>query len=279
MDNALNIGRGFTERSCWLSAAAALTLAATSCGGRAVAGSDVATEAEWRAIARDRLEPLPGAARLTLSDVQLPSELPWALRSSVPLTLGFSELVVTGLLRRRDVHFVERRRFDAAVRSERAGSRPPGAPAVGVSPGAELAASVVWVRLVPPETSLEVRLAETETGRVLAAERQVVPENADPVGLARTVVATVLRALDELGRLPAWDDPASAAAPSDYTPSGVPGAAVEAFLEGLAAEEAWRWERARRAYQRAAEGVGFFEADVALRRTARLRLGGTLGES
>jgi len=48
----------------------------------------------------------------------------------------------------------------------------------------------------------------------------------------------------------------------------------------LASEEAWNWEGARVGYQEAgALESAFFEADVALARTARLRMGGTLGSS
>jgi hypothetical protein len=56
---------------------------------------------------------------------------------------------------------------------------------------------------------------------------------------------------------------------------------VEAFARGVAAEDVFDWEAARRAYQRARQlgGQGFFEPDVALARVARLRAGGTLGAS
>ena len=54
--------------------------------------------------------------------------------------------------------------------------------------------------------------------------------------------------------------------------------ALQSFLRGLAAEESWDWEGARRGYQAAASDPGFFEAPAALARAARLRLGGTLGE-
>jgi hypothetical protein len=89
----------------------------------------------------------------------------------------------------------------------------------------------------------------------------------------------ILALLGDLGRLPAWDDPVAEASPDAYVASGVPPAALADFLSGLAAEERWRWEGARVAYRSAARAGGFFEAEAALARTARLRLGGTLGES
>jgi hypothetical protein len=176
------------------------------------------------------------------------------------------------------VELVERRRFTAAVDAERAGTpRPAGAPPAGVSRGAEMSATVVWLPL-GAETSLEVRLTRPQTGAVVAGRRRMIPADADPVAAARAIVATILEALDELGRRPAWNDPVPGAAPAEYRPSGVPTAAVARFLQGLAAEERWNWEAARRSYE-AAAGAGFFEAEAALARTARLRTGGTLGES
>jgi len=124
-----------------------------------------------------------------------------------------------------------------------------------------------------------MRLSNPETGTIVRTWRTLVPSDADLVTLARTIVASLLGGLDALGRLPVWSDPIAAAAPADYVASNVPDAAVEDFLEGLRAEEVWNWEGARRAYVAAAQSVGFFEASVALTRTARLRVGGTLGES
>jgi len=186
--------------------------------------------------------------------------------------------VIAGLLRRRDLELVERRRFNAAVDAERAGTpRPAGAPPAGVSRGAEMLATIVWLEL-GAQASLEVRLTRPQTGAVAAGRRRMIPADADPVGAARAIVSTILEALDELSRRPAWDDPVPASAPAEYRPSGVSPAAVGRFLQGLAAEERWNWEGARRSYE-AAAGAGFFEAEAALARTARLRNGGTLGES
>jgi len=254
----------------------------TACGGGPSAGTppSPASEAEWRGLASPRPTPLPSAPRISLAEVELLAQPTWPSGASIAARLGVTELVVAGLLRRADVRFVERRRFGAAAEAERTGAaRPAGAPAVGVSPGAEITVGVTRVPLGPAGTSLEVRLTETATGRVVGTRRTTVPAAADPVGLARSAVATILGALDDLGRLPAWNDPIPGAAPSQYAPSGVPAGALASFLDGLASEERWRWEGARVGYQAAARAAGFFEAEAALARTARLRLGGTLGES
>jgi hypothetical protein len=269
-------------------AALTFTFIATACasagpGARpstSTGGADVATDAEWRALASPRPASLPDVARISFAGVELPDAAPWSLASPVPAGLGLSELVVTGLLRRADVEFVERRRFAAAVDAERAGgSRPPGAPPAGLSRGAELTAAAAWLPLGAGQAVLEVRLMRLETGAIVGARRLAIPADADPVGAARAIVATILATLDEVGRLPSWGDPLEGAAPATYRPTGIPQSAVEDFLEGLGAEERWNWELARRSYQSASGSVAFFEARVALARTARLRLGGTLGES
>jgi hypothetical protein len=218
--------------------------------------------------------------RLAFSGVELPGSPPWRLTSALPIDLGLSELVAAGLLRRQDVRFVERRRFSAAVEAERSGvPRPPNAPRAGVSQGAELMASAAWLPLGAGQSTLEIRLTDQATGAIAGTARTLLPADADPVGVARAIVATILSALDDLGRLPDWDDPSAVAAPAAYQPSGVPLQSVDRFLEALAAEERWNWEAARRSYQSASRNPGFLEAEVALARTARLRSGGTLGES
>jgi len=258
-----------------------LTVATSSC---AIAGTvppdEPATDAEWLRLADPRPQPLPGATRISLAGVELATGAPWRLTSPVPVDMGISELVVAGLLRRPDVEFIERRRFSVAVDAERSGSgRARGSPPAGVSRGAELVAVAAWLPLGRGQSVIEVRLTDAQTGAVAAAKRQTVPADADPVGTARAVVAVILATLDDLGRLPSWNDPLEASAPASYRPTGIPESAVEAFLRGLGAEERWNWEAARRSYQSASSVTGFFEADVALARTARLRLGGTLGES
>ena len=120
--------------------------------------------------------------------------------------------------------------------------------------------------------------ADSATGAVREARRVTLPLAADMVGTAREIVATILASLREMDRLPPWADPVPSAAPGSYRDSGVPDESVRRFLLGLSAEEQWNWEAARRSYQAAAT-TGFVEAEAALARTARLRTGGTLGES
>jgi hypothetical protein len=194
--------------------------------------------------------------------------------------LALAELIGSGLLRRGDVRFVERRRFAAAVEAERAGQpRPAGAPAAGTSESAELLASVVWMPLPAGGASIEVRLTEAARGAVVGTRRSQLPANADMISTARMAVGSIMATLGDVGRRPAWVDPAAGAAPEQFVAAGIPPEALESFLAGLASEEAWRWEAARVAYQAALRSVGFFEAEAALARAARLRLGGTLGES
>jgi len=242
--------------------------------------NDVATESEWRALASPRPEPLPGAVRLAFAGIELPDAPPSGRATPVSSALGLSELVVAGLLRRRDVEFVERRRFAVAVEAEQSGLiRPSGAPPAGVSRGAELIATAALLPLPGGQAAVEVRLTGLQTGVVAGAGRQLIPADAEQLGTARAIVATILSVLDEMGRRPAWADPVPGAAPGAYRPTGIPESAVTGFLTGLAAEERWNWELARRSYQAASETEGFFEPATALARTARLRSGGTLGES
>lgn len=218
--------------------------------------------------------------RVALSGVELVTSPPWPAAAPVAASLGVTELVAAGLLRRADVRFVERRRFAAAAEAERVGQpRPRGAPAAGVSEGAELVAAVVVAPLGSSQLTVEVRLADATTGAVRSSSRHLLPTQVDPVAVSRIAVRGILDALGTLGRLPPWNDPFPTAAPIDFVPSGVPESAVADFLAGLAAEEAWMWDRARVAYQAAARRVGFVEAGAAQARTARLRLGGTLGEN
>jgi hypothetical protein len=196
--------------------------------------------------------------------------------------LAISELVGAALLRRADVEWVERRRFAAAVAAERRGdARPAGAPAAGVSPGAEFILSGSWASVGLDSAYLDLRLTQSETGSIVTSWRAATPNDPDPTSLTRTVVGSLLGALGRLDRLPVWSDPSPDAAPVSYRTTGISTDAVEAFLVGLAAEERWDWEAARRGYQTALEegGARFVEAEAALARAARLRNGGTLGAS
>lgn len=235
---------------------------------------DAATEAEWRALATPRPEPLDGAPRVGLATVEILSTPSWTLPAGMSPGTAVTELAAAALLERRDVRFVERRRFARAAEAERRGEpRPSGAPPAGVSPGAELLGAGTWVAPGTGSAWLELRLTDVATGGVVATGRTETAVDADPVALARALVASLEEALAEGGRLPA------VAAPRP--PEGVPPpTATAAFLRGLAAEERWSWEEARRSYRSALEGAGAFpEARAALARTARLRTGGTLGAS
>ena len=255
------------------------------CAGGSGPGTDASPapvdEDVWAALLEPRPEPMQGAPRLTVGEISLAEASPWGADAAVPAALGVRELVSAGLLRRRDVHFVERRRFAAAAERERRGlPRPEGAPPVGVSPGAEFVLTGSWVAPMGPGT-LELRLVDTETGESVDGWRVALSEEPDPAALARVAVGSALARLDSLAGLPAWDDPIPAAALESPQATGVPAAAFEAFLEGVAAEDRYDWESARRAYQRAARlgGEAFFEPDVALARVARLRAGGSLAGS
>jgi hypothetical protein len=252
---------------------------AAGCGGVSPRTSlEAATDAEWRALRRARPEPLPGAARVTVSDMHFLGAYPWPSGAPVSAKLGVAELAVAGLLRRRDVDFVERRRFAVAAEAERDGERRrDGQPPAGVSRSVDLSMNAVWIATGAEGATVEIRLVRLETGSVAGTTRRELSADADPVTLARAVVGGVLDVLDALDRLPTWDDPARRAGDDDR--GDVAPDALLAFLRGLAAEEAFRWEEARRAYQEAARDPDFHEAAAALARTARLRLGGTLAES
>lgn len=265
-------------------ALSALALA-TACGGsapsagRAAPAPERASDAEWRALATPRPAPLPGAARVSVGEIEINGSVPWSTPAGLEPPLALQELVAAGLLRRQDVHYVERRRFAEAAEAERLGRpRPAGAPAAGVSPGAEFVVRAVWSPVLGTGR-LDVHVLDAATGSVVTTHSATVPADADAASVARTVVAGVLAALDDEGRRPAWSDPSPSAAPMTYQPAGMSASALQAFFTGLAAEERWNWEGARVAYQAAAAlgGAGFVEATAALARTARLRNGGTLG--
>ncbi|HSW30892.1 MAG TPA: hypothetical protein VLH75_15505 [Longimicrobiales bacterium] len=260
-----------------------LLLTACGGGGGGTAGmapsAPRASDAEWNALATPRPEPLAGAARVSVGEIRILGTPSWG-SPPVELGLGMSELVAAGLLRRRDVHFVERRRFAAAAEAERTGAaRPEGAPPAGTSPGAQYVLSATWASVGLDSAFVDLRLADAQSGAVVASWRGATARDADPVSVARRVVAGTLSALESLGARPAWQDPEPGAAPAAYRPSGVGAAAVSSFFQGLAAEEGWSWERARMGYQAAlsAGEPSFVEAAAALARTARLRSGAPLG--
>jgi TolB-like protein len=246
-------------------------------GGPAPSTATIAAENVWSSLNRPRPEPLAGAPRVSVSEIVVLTTS-WEGAEGISTSLGLQELVAAGLLRRRDVNYVERRRFSAAVERERRGLPPPrNAPAAGTSSGAEYLLTGAWAASGDSAT-LALRLVDAESGEVRSTWRASTPSNADPASVARRTVASLLSELEALGRLPAWSDPLAEAAPTAYAASGIPLSAARAFFSGLAAEERFDWEGARRGYQMAQElSAGFFEADAALARVARLRAGGTLG--
>lgn len=250
--------------------------AASSGPGDPLATPGAATDEEWRSLARERPAPLEGAARITVSSVTLTGEYGWGMPGTVRPELGIAEIATAGLLRRRDVDFVERRRFSAAAEAEREGrARRPGQPPAGVSRSVDFAVSAVWLP-TGSTSSVEVRLTRLETGDVVGATRVSLEDQPDPVTLARAVVDGAMTVLDEIGRRPAWTDSLSVNATAA---SRVSDRAQRAFFQGLAAEERWNWEGARRGYESASADPAFHEASTALARAARLRLGGTLAAS
>ena len=253
-------------------------------GGGPPSSVVVASESVWQGLIRPRPQPLAEAPRITVAELVLLGSA-WPAASAVSPSIGLGELVAAGLIRRRDVRFVERRRFGAAVEREARGlPRPRNSPPVGVSPGAELQLAGSWIPAGDSAT-LDLRLVDVETSAVVAGWRTPTPPGLDPTGLARTIVGTTVSALRGLGRVPVWSDPLESAtldpAPMAFTSSGVAEEAVAAFLRGVEAEDRFQWEEARRGYQEAAEtgGSSFFEPDVALARVARLRAGGSLAAS
>lgn len=260
---------------------AALALLGAACAG---AGTGGTPESVWRSYLEPRPEPLPGATRLSVGAFQIVPDDGWAAGTALTAGEGLQELVGTELLRRRDVCFVERRRFSRAVERERRGlPRPPGAPPTGRSPGAELILFGNWLPAGTDSAALSLRVTEAETGIVLRSWRVATPRDADAVSLARTATGSLLAVLDSLGRRPEWSDPMDPGdgAPRSFRRAGVPPEAVEAYFRGAAAEDRHDWEGALRGYGAALDlgGPGFREPGVALARVARLRAGGSLGAS
>ena len=251
---------------------------ATACAtGPPSADTSSTTHDPWVGLATPRTPPVSGAPRIALGEIVVTDA--WGATTPVTPSVGLQELVVAGMLRRGDVQVVDRCRFNALAELERQGlPRPAGAPALGVTPGAEFLL-LRSTRALGDSTFLELRLVNPSSGETRAAWRATAARVADPPALARAAVATLLEALMRLERLPSWEDPIPEAAPSRYVPSGIPDAAWRAFLTGIAAEDRYDWEGARGAYQRALRlaGPSFLEAEAALARAARMRAGGTLG--
>jgi len=141
--------------------ATALVLVVSACslgqGSTSATTPSSLDDAGWKRLATPRVQQLAGAVRISIGEITLFDDIPRGLDTPVAPSIGLSELVATGLLRRRDVRFVERRRFAAAAEAERRReNRPPGTPPAGVSPGPEFILSATWVSLGtgnPPQKS------------------------------------------------------------------------------------------------------------------------------
>lgn len=251
-----------------------------ACGGGA--GFDTpapATEAEWRALRTPAPTALPDAPSITVLDLTVVGSWPGDVPSNTSLSVGVSELVTAGLMRRADIDFVERRRFTPAAEAQRQGLRRPAmAPPPGVSRSVDYAVQATWVATTPDRSSAEVQLVDPATGVVVGGTRRALTGPIDAVRLSRSIVMAALELIDEETDRPAWEDPLRGEMNADG-PSGVAEAAIANFFAGVAAEDLWRWEAARRGYQAAAADPAFHEAAVLLGRTARLRFGGTLAEN
>ncbi len=252
-------------------------LLVTGCAGGRAAPDAAGPGDGWDALLAPRPAPLADAPRVTIARVHLLPSSPWEMADPLPAGVGTLELIAAELLRRQDVHFVERRRFAEAAERERRGEpRSRRAPPVGTSPGSELFATLSWAPSGEAPGALDLRLTDAATGEVVTTRRLPTPIDAGPVEISRRGVLALLEALESADRRPRWED-----APPVDTAASVPTAAVDAFFRGVRAEDAYDWETARDAYEEAARigGAGFHEPRVALARVARLRAGGSLAES
>ncbi len=147
-----------------------LASACASGGAPAPAALRPASEAEWQALLRARPAARPGSPRISIGTINLSDERPWSLDATIPVAVGFQELVGAGLLRREDVQFVERRRFAEAAERERRGlPRPAGAPPVGSSPGVEMILTGTLSPMLGDSAYLDLRLVEPTTSAYRAA--------------------------------------------------------------------------------------------------------------
>ena len=132
---------------CALLVAVAVTMPSWGCAGGGTTASPTPAMPEtpenvWESLHQPRPEPLQGAAAVSVSEILLLGD-PWELHAPIPTSIGIQELVGAELLRRRDVNYVERRRFAAAAERERRGERrPPGAPPSRAGPGSERSRSL-----------------------------------------------------------------------------------------------------------------------------------------
>lgn len=266
-----------------ISLALALVGCASTPGPSPSSASDVASDAEWRALRTAPVVALPGAPTLSVYEVRIGGAWSGPGADHDALSVGITDLIAAGLMRRADIDFVERRRFAPAAEAARLGRTASARqPEPGVTRQVDHVIQATWLPLPGGDATVEVQLVEPSTGEVVDGMRATLPRSADPVRVARTVVATALTLVDRQTTRPGWGDPmnvgSNGSANADGS-SGVSPTAIRHFLDGLAAEDRWNWEGARRGYQVAAADASFHEARTLLGRAARLRLGGTLAEN
>lgn len=257
--------------------ACALTvLAAAACRGGGGVDTGMApaglSPVDWSAISQVRPEVAPGAPVLTIAP----------FRGSIPDSVGViaSELVLARFLHRTDVQVVERRRFTRAVDRIRRGlPAPDGAPEPGVTPSAGWRVATTVASVPGGNARLTVQLVETATNRVAEARDVEAGSDRGVLEVSRVAGDLLLEMLAGLELLPEDAPPPEPWARAD----GVNRAeeATRLFALGVAAEDRWDWEASGSAYRTALAvgGPGFTEAAQALARVARLRAGGTLGQS
>jgi hypothetical protein len=191
-----------------------------------------------------------------------------------------AELVQARLLHRSDLTVVDRRRYaPAAERRARGLASPPGAPEAGVSPGVKWIVRPHLLPVRPEGTLVTVSLVDAATGEVSATRSAEVTDSGGPLDAARAagdLLLTMLRESELLAHTPAGPEPWALPGAVDEVRE-----ATRLFALGLAAEDRWEWEASGSAYREALRlgGPGFTEAAQALARVARLRSGGTLGQS
>lgn len=272
-----------SHRSTMTALALILAGCASAAGPTPSTEARAATEAEWRALRTDPVQPLPDAPALSVLEARIGGEWTGPGGQHAALAAGLTDLVAAGLMRRADVDFVERRRFGPAAEAERLGRTAPARqPPPGVTRSLDYMVQVTWLPLPGGDATAEVQLVAPGSGEVVEGTRTTMPRSSDPVFVARAIVETTLQLVDQRATRPPWQDPLAAemsgTANADGT-SGVSHGAILEFLDGLAAEDRWNWEGARRGYQAAATSPSFHEARILLARAARLRLGGTLAEN